>query len=56
MAKQIVRISGGAVAASVMKMQMASGETAALARNCKSHHHPQLGHVERGDEEDAVGR
>ena len=33
MAKQIVRISGGAVAARVRKMQMASGETDALARN-----------------------
>jgi len=33
-AKQIVRISAGAVAASVRKMQMASGDTAALARNC----------------------
>ena len=34
MAKQMVRISGGAVAASVRKMQMANGDTAALARNC----------------------
>ena len=33
MAKQMVRISGGAVAARVRKMQMASGDTAALARN-----------------------
>ena len=36
MAKQMVRISGGAVAASVRKMQMASGDTAALARNCST--------------------
>ena len=35
MAKQMVRISGGAVAARVMKMQMASGETAALASVCR---------------------
>ena len=56
MAKQMVRISGGAVAARVRKMQMASGDTAALARNCRTHHHPQLGHVERGDEQAAVGR
>ena len=35
MAKQMVRISGGAVAARVRKMQMASGDTAALARNCR---------------------
>ncbi len=34
MAKQMVRISAGAVAARVRKMQMARGETAALARNC----------------------
>ena len=33
MAKQMVRISGGAVAASVRKMQMAKGDTAAVARN-----------------------
>jgi hypothetical protein len=38
MAKQMVRISGGAVAASVRKMQMARGETAALARNCRVTH------------------
>jgi hypothetical protein len=36
MAKQMVRISGGAVAASVRKMQMASGEIAAVARNWRS--------------------
>ena len=35
MAKQMVRISGGAVAARVRKMQMASGDTAAAARNCR---------------------
>ena len=56
MAKQMVRISGGAVAASVRKMQMASGDTAALARNCRVTHHPELGHVEREDEEAPVGR
>ena len=50
----MVRISGGAVAARVRKMQMASGEIAAVARNWTSHHHPQLGHVERGDEQDPV--
>ena len=36
MAKQIVRISGGAVAARVKKIQMASGDTAALAKNCST--------------------
>ena len=36
MAKQMVRISGGAVAASVRKMQMARGDTAALARNWRT--------------------
>ena len=33
MPKQMARISGGAVAARVWKMQMDSGATAALARN-----------------------
>ena len=37
MAKQIVRISGGAVAAKVMKMQMANGDTAAVARVWSTH-------------------
>ena len=32
MAKQMVRISGGAVAARVRKMQMASGETAGVGQ------------------------
>ena len=43
MAKQMVRISGGAVAASVRKMQMASGDTAALARNCRVTHSQSWG-------------
>ncbi len=55
MAKQIVRISGGAVAARVRKMQMASGATAAFGQELQSTHHPELGHVERGHEETAVG-
>ena len=36
MAKQMVRISGGAVAANVWKMATAMGATAALARNWKT--------------------
>ena len=36
MAKQMVRISGGAVAARVRKMQMARGDTAAVARNWRA--------------------
>ena len=42
-AKQMVRISGGAVAASVRKMQMASGETAAVERNCSVTHSQSWG-------------
>ena len=36
MAKQMDRISAGAVAASVWKIEMAMGATAALARNCRA--------------------
>ena len=43
MAKQIVRISGGAVAARVRKMQMASGATAALASVCRATQAPREG-------------
>ncbi len=43
MAKQIVRISAGAVAARVRKMQMASGCTAALATVWSATHIQSLG-------------
>ncbi len=43
MAKQMERISAGAVAARVWKMQMAMGATAALARNWMSTTNHSLG-------------
>ena len=50
MAKQMVRISGGAVAAKVMKMQMARGDTAGIGQELQDDEHPQLRDVERGDD------
>ena len=54
MAKQMVRISGGAVAASVRRMQWRAA-TPLLGQELQRHAHPQLRHVERQDEQSPVG-